>query len=606
MDPLIFYRITKPLVEGKQLPELDINDFYEQTKQKGLYIELSPDYSYMRNESMIEKSKDTYKEIFEQVVKFPKQCDRELLECLEKHITDNDMNFDDNNNSIGSSKIEISPNDLKFKNKRLKALPEKTKQQRINALIKYNQFFLRTIPYVLLDEETLSEMATLKDKISDKLNELFILGKGLAFTSIKNKYIRNIVYNLQSNYDQPECKIKRRRAQVYRDSGKVDHKGEYTVFGQIWRTLKNNNYNSLRKNESSSQAWCATLIGEGSIDAGGPYRESMTNMCEELMNKVLPMFIPTQNNKNDHGLGRDCWTINPSATSPTHLEMYEFVGALMGMAFRSGQILDLKLTSSFYKSLAGEPLTIEDLKGMDLYSVQAIKELEKTKKAISEEMFDSYGSDTMTTRLSNGEEVELVPGGMEKVLKHKDIDEFIKMTLETRFKEGEKQMQAIRKGFEIIFPTTVMGILTWREVEYRIIGPTEIDVDQLKKITYYSCCDENNEFIERFWRVFEGFTQEERSMYLKFVWGRSRLPPPDASNIQRHTIYLMSTHSYSDHNNVLPQAHTCFFQLDLPRYTKDSACRDKMVYAIESCGEIDTDAGRGVVIHEEDDIYGGY
>ena len=144
MDPLIFYRITKPLVDGKQLPELDINDFYEQTKQKGLYIELSPDYSYMRNESMIEKSKDTYKEIFEQVVKFPKQCDREMLECLEKHITDNDMNFDDNNNSISSSKIEISPNDLKFKNKRLKALPEKTKQQRINALIKYNQFFLRT------------------------------------------------------------------------------------------------------------------------------------------------------------------------------------------------------------------------------------------------------------------------------------------------------------------------------------------------------------------------------------------------------------------------------------------------------------------------------
>ena len=80
VDPLIFYRITKPLVEGKPLPELDINDFYEQTKHKGLYIELSPDYSYLKNEGMIEKSKDTYKEIFEQVVKFPKQCDRELLE----------------------------------------------------------------------------------------------------------------------------------------------------------------------------------------------------------------------------------------------------------------------------------------------------------------------------------------------------------------------------------------------------------------------------------------------------------------------------------------------------------------------------------------------
>ena len=98
------------------------------------------------------------------------------------------------------------------------------------------------------------------------------------------------------------------------------------------------------------------------------------------MNKVLPLLIPTPNNKSDHGLGRDCWTINPSATSPTHLEMYEFLGALMGMAFRSGQILDLKLPPSFYKGLAGEPLSINDLKGTDLYAVQAIQELEKTQK----------------------------------------------------------------------------------------------------------------------------------------------------------------------------------------------------------------------------------
>ena len=296
------------------------------------------------------------------------------------------------------------------------------------------------------------------------------------------------------------------------------------------------------------------------------------------MNKVLPLLIPTPNNKSDHGLGRDCWTINPSATSPTHLEMYEFLGALMGMAFRSGQILDLKLPPSFYKGLAGEPLSINDLKGTDLYAVQAIQELEKTKKTVSEEMFDQFGAQTWTTRLSDGEEISLVKDGTTKTVTYKEIDKYIKTVLETRFKEGEKQMQAIRKGFEIIFPTSVMGILTWKEIEYRIIGPTEIDIEQLKKLTYYSCCDENNEYVERFWRVFDGFTQEERSLYLKFVWGRSRLPPPDASNIQKHTIYLMSERSYGgDHDKVLPQAHTCFFQIDLPRYTKDSICRDKIV-----------------------------
>jgi hypothetical protein len=41
--------------------------------------------------------------------------------------------------------------------------------------------------------------------------------------------------------------------------------------------------------------------------------------------------------------------------------MFEFVGALMAFAFRSGSILDIKLTSFFYRSLSGEPLSIADL-----------------------------------------------------------------------------------------------------------------------------------------------------------------------------------------------------------------------------------------------------
>mmetsp|Transcript_1322 Transcript_1322/g.1477 ORF Transcript_1322/g.1477 Transcript_1322/m.1477 type:complete len:93 (-) Transcript_1322:65-343(-) len=90
-------------------------------------------------------------------------------------------------------------------------------------------------------------------------------------------------------------------------------------------------------------------------------------------------------------------------------------------------------------------------------------------------------------------------------------------------------------------------------------------------------------------------------MYLKFVWGRSRLPPPDTPRVQNHTIYLMGASSYGgDHDKVLPQSHTCFFQLDLPRYTKDNFAREKILYAIETCGEIDTDAGSGTVLNDDD------
>lgn len=120
-------------------------------------------------------------------------------------------------------------------------------------------------------------------------------------------------------------------------------------------------------------------------------------------------------------------------------------------------------------------------------------------------------------------------------------------------------MAAIRKGFEILFPTAVMGILTPSEVEYRVCGPSTIDIEVLKRITSYSSCSAENEFIERFWRVLEGFTEIEKKRYLKFVWGRSRLPPEDHLKECRHTVMLFDQSHFTDHNLHFPEAHTCFF-----------------------------------------------
>ena len=59
-----------------------------------------------------------------------------------------------------------------------------------------------------------------------------------------------------------------------------------------------------------------------------------------------------------------------------------------------------------------------------------------------------------------------------------------------------------------------------------------------------------------FWRVFEErFSEEERQLYLKFVWGRTRLPI-DLTNLSyKHEIRLMTNLG----RNALPKSHTCFF-----------------------------------------------
>jgi hypothetical protein len=51
---------------------------------------------------------------------------------------------------------------------------------------------------------------------------------------------------------------------------------------------------------------------------------------------------------------------------------------------------------------------------------------------------------------------------------------------------------------------------------------------------------------------------------------------------------------------MLPVAHTCFFSIELPRYSSYEILRDKLRYAFTNCQAIDTD-GRAYDIWEDED-----
>ncbi len=42
-------------------------------------------------------------------------------------------------------------------------------------------------------------------------------------------------------------------------------------------------------------------------------------------------------------------------------------------------------------------------------------------------------------------------------------------------------------------------------------------------------------------------------------------------------------------DNYFPASHTCFFTIDLPRYSSVQVMKDKLRYAIFNCEAIDTD-----------------
>lgn len=80
--------------------------------------------------------------------------------------------------------------------------------------------------------------------------------------------------------------------------------------------------------------------------------------------------------------------------------------------------------------------------------------------------------------------------------------------------------------------------------------------------------------VERFWRVMSQLTDKDRSQFLRFAWGRSRLPKEDPWPRPFKLTYKNAG------DEMLPIAHTCFFQLELPQYTTDKIMHDRLLVAI--------------------------
>ena len=85
-------------------------------------------------------------------------------------------------------------------------------------------------------------------------------------------------------------------------------------------------------------------------------------------------------------------------------------------------------------------------------------------------------------------------------------------------------MRAIKEGVNYVININIVKFLNSKQIETRATGSKTLDLALLKKISVYEGASASESHIQIFWQVMESFSDEERSLYLKFVWGRARLP----------------------------------------------------------------------------------
>ncbi|XP_076126988.1 ubiquitin-protein ligase E3B [Alosa pseudoharengus] len=340
-------------------------------------------------------------------------------------------------------------------------------------------------------------------------------------------------------------------------------------------------------------------VDEAGIDQDGVFKEFLEEIIKKVFNPALNLFKTTSGNER----------LYPSPTSnihENHLQLFEFVGKMLGKAMYEGIVVDVPFASFFLSQVLGHHhstfySSIDELPSLDS---------EFYKNLTSIKRYDGDVSDLGLT-LSYDEEVmgqlvchELICGGKTMPVTNENKISYIHLMAHFRMHtQIKEQTAAFIRGFRCIINHEWLHMFSTPEVQRLVSGDNaEIDLDDLKKHTvYYGGFHSSHRVIIWLWDILSSdFTPEERAMFLKFVTSCSRPPllgfaylkPPfsircvevsddqDTGDTLGSVLRGFFTIRKKEPGGRLPTSSTCFNLLKLPNYSKKSILRDKLRYAI--------------------------
>lgn len=185
----------------------------------------------------------------------------------------------------------------------------------------------------------------------------------------------------------------------------------------------------------------------GAADGGGPRREYLTRLCDQIYSK-LKLFVQSPNNKHNVGEERDKWIPNPKANSLTDLNNYYKLGMIFAYCVKLKECLEVNLPSIFWKYVSGESIFWEDIKSVNHNQFVC---LEKISKMTADDL--EYLDEKFTTFLGDGQEYELEFGGRNRKLTIQNRLEYIEMSKALHMNSLFKAFKMIKRGLEeSIFP----------------------------------------------------------------------------------------------------------------------------------------------------------
>ena len=477
---------------------------------------------------------------------------------------------------------EIEENKLNKNNEKPKTLQEymKSKYEIYDRFIKFSEE-----PKVI---EIISNLVSQITKSAENLlnHSLILYNTSLTqilfnnvnFLSEKSRsknFNSNILLLKHSKY-KPEIVIDRMLNLKNCNLNLVDKDLEWSLIAQMYKSILSKEKGTSFFKANSKNLFQVILEGEHASDAGGPGREIFSSAFEQLTSSYVELFIPSPNNKSQTGMDRDKYIFNPyGAKNEKYIDFYKFIGKLFGYIISSETYVSLNLSSVVYKQILGMSLDAADIELIDVQNYKAIiKVLSSNSETQKKKLYDVIN---FTCQLPGGEIVELKEKGSNIYLNENNCEEFLELYLKTFTNQGYAQAKAIQKGLFEVIPEYMIKFLTPADLEKKICGEPFFDLDLLRTTTVYNGYKPADITIKLFWQFLSECSLEDKCNYIKFVWGRSRLPKNSKGfGEDPHKI------TKSNDKNALPISHTCFFEIELPPYENYNVLKEKLLYAMKN------------------------
>ncbi|KAI8072700.1 hypothetical protein BC940DRAFT_233068 [Gongronella butleri] len=327
----------------------------------------------------------------------------------------------------------------------------------------------------------------------------------------------------------------------------------------------------------STTAWKGTVriafvnqlgVDEAGIDQGGPFKDFVTLLVNEVLHPKLGLFVET----------KDTHLLYPSSASnvahPNHLELFELIGKVVGKAVYEGILLDCQFARFFLAKLLGRNVFLEALKELDE---------DVWKNLIFLKHYEGDATDLGLTfamdEIVFGKVIskELKYRGQHLSVTNSNKLEYVYLVADHKLnQQARDQTDAFIQGFRSIISSSWLRIFTPTELQWIISGEDlDFDVPDLRRNTQYqNGYFDQHPIIKMLWSIVEGFSSDDKRAFLKFITGCPKPPLGGAEYFSPpFTIRLVQ-----EKTGRLPSSSTCFNLLKLPAFTKKAVLRDKLRY----------------------------